>query len=136
MRPLALIVAAAPLPVACSPAPSDPPVAVRNEGKLLFARRYGDAGMQFADTIDVLPGGDLVLSGTDGPAFVAELSTDGSHLWSRRLGEVRMARRGCVAVDEAGNVLVTGALHGTLDLGADPLVSAGGADIVVVKLAR
>ena len=39
-----------------------------------------------------------------------------------------------MAVDASGAVTFTGALQGTVDFGGGPLVSAGGADIFVVRL--
>jgi len=97
--------------------------------------------------------GDVVISGTfsgtadfgGGPltsagawdVFVAKLSgADGSHLWSRRFGgpldDGGYYTR--VAVDSAGNAIVTGAFKGSSDFGGISLTSAGGADIFVAKL--
>ncbi|MBI4705677.1 MAG: hypothetical protein HY744_31685 [Deltaproteobacteria bacterium] len=67
---------------------------------------------------------------------MAKLDADGNELWSKRFGdELEQSALG-VAVDEAGNVFVTGEFAGTIDWGGPegPLASAGGTDIFLAKL--
>ncbi|WP_438036917.1 hypothetical protein [Sorangium sp. So ce204] len=55
-------------------------------------------------------------------------------LWSAALGGAGADAAYGVATDAAGNLYVTGAFVGTVDFGAGPLVSAGSADVFVLKL--
>ncbi|APR86743.1 Flagellar hook-length control protein FliK [Minicystis rosea] len=77
----------------------------------------------------VIDFGDASLPGSEG--FVVKLASDGSHLWSRRLGGVRGSS---IAASSAGYLLLTGALVTTEDFGGTPLVSAGGTDAFVAKM--
>ena len=55
------------------------------------------------------------------------------HLWSQRFGGASFESGYGVAMDAAGNVVVTGYFAGTVDFGGGPLVSAGVNDIFVAK---
>jgi hypothetical protein len=121
-------------------------------GQHLWSKHYGDAADQLTGEIAVGPSGDVALVGWfngtidfgGGPltsaggldAFVAQLASDGTSLWSRRFGSAGDDAAVSVAMDGAGNVVLTGYFHGTADLGCGPLVSAGGADAVLAKLDR
>jgi hypothetical protein len=76
--------------------------------------------------------------GIQGPAdlFVAKLDPEGACLWSKGFGDSEGQDEPHVAVDGAGNVLVTDEFLGTVDFGGGPLVTAGGnsTDILVLKL--
>lgn len=65
---------------------------------------------------------------------LAKLAADGTHLWSKRFGNALPV---AVAIDAAGNIVVTGWFAGTTDLGGLPLTSttSDAADTFVVKLA-
>jgi hypothetical protein len=77
-------------------------------------------------------GGSLASAGgTD--VFLAKYSAAGAHLWSKRLGGTTDDHSSAVAVDGAGNVVVTGYFTGTADFGGGPLTSAGGTDIFLAK---
>jgi hypothetical protein len=65
--------------------------------------------------------------------FLAKLDPSGGHLWSERFGDAFEQWGRAVAVDGAGNVLVTGRFQGTLDLGGGALASAGGWDMFLAK---
>jgi hypothetical protein len=57
-----------------------------------------------------------------------------NHLWSQRFGDGSVQSGRNVAVDGAGNVIVTGVFEGTVDFGGGPLVSVGFfGDIFVAK---
>lgn len=81
---------------------------------------------------DVSFGGAGLGVGTAG-AFVAKLSEDGVHQWSKAFAGLFTTGRG-VAADSAGNVLVTGEFVGPTDFGGGAIAS-NGADLFVVKLA-
>jgi len=68
--------------------------------------------------------------------FVVSLDGDGHHRWSETFGGPGSDWGSDVALDAAGNVLVTGRFQGTVNFGAGTLVSAGGDDIFVAKLSR
>ena len=53
-------------------------------------------------------------------AFSVKLDADGNHLWSRALGGLGIAVGVGVAVDGAGNVLLTGSCTGMADFGGGP----------------
>ena len=55
-------------------------------------------------------------------------------MWSKRFGDSAYQAVDSLAVDAAGNVLVSGTLKGTIDFGGGPLVAAGVSDVFVVKL--
>jgi len=86
-------------------------------------------------TVD-LGGGPLTSAG--GPdIFVAKYSgVDGSHLWSRRFGGPQSDIAYGVAVDDGGDVVVTGFFQGAADLGGGAVHSIlGGLDTFVAKYA-
>ncbi|MFO0757824.1 MAG: nucleotide-binding protein [Byssovorax sp.] len=122
-------------------------------GEHLFSKRFGDESLQdglgvtfdsqgnvlvsgrYAGSLD-FGGGPLPAGTTSIRAFVAKLdAADGHHLWSAGFGDGgATAAATAVAVDSHGDVLVTGWFSGTIDFGGGPLVSAGGADIFLLKL--
>jgi len=115
----------------------------------LYSKCFGDEGRQYAseavvdsagnivvagqftDTVDF--GGGLLTSAGDIDIFVAKLDPQLHHLHSKGFGdpEVQLVTR--LAVDSAGNIVVTGYFRGTVDFGGGPLVSAGDIDVFVAK---
>ncbi|WP_438020530.1 hypothetical protein WMF18_16280 [Sorangium sp. So ce315] len=94
-------------------------------------------GGRFHDVID-FGGGPLQAAGTsrDGHSsdvFVASLTPDGEHRWSRNLGGVEGDDHRATAVDGAGNVATLGVFFGTLEFGGATLTSDG-YDVFVTKL--
>jgi hypothetical protein len=85
----------------------------------------------FGRTVD-FGGGPLTSAGED-DIFVAKYDGAGNHLWSRRYGSRDDDVGWDIAVDWADNILLTGAIEGTVDLGGGPLAGAGFADIFVAK---
>lgn len=65
--------------------------------------------------------------------FLVKFDPDGNHIWSQRFGDFDGQVGTSVAVDGAGNVLLTGSFGGTVDFGGGPLTSAGGGDIFQAK---
>jgi hypothetical protein len=107
---------------------------------------------RFAKTVDFDPavdrpdGSDVLTAKGTSDAFVAKYAPDGALVWARRMGSdyVRSfnppslsdpteSGRG-VAVDGAGNVVVTGEFTGTADFGPINMTGAGRADVFVAKL--
>ena len=125
-----------------------------NDGNQVWAKRFGENDNQVGYGIAADSNGNIVLTGsvegkTDfggGPfdigsgkpsdLFVARFKPDGDHLWSKLFGDpanTQVSRD--VAVDAAGNVLVTGYFTGTLQLGITILTGNGGSlDMFVAKL--
>lgn len=121
-------------------------------GNHVWSKSFGDASGQLASSIAAGPGGSVVLRGrfsgsvdfgggvlVAGGApniFLATLDDQGDHLWSKRFGDSAQNDRGRVAIDSAGNVLLTGSTSGTIDFGNGPLSTAGGLDFTLAKFAR
>ena len=120
------------------------------QGQHLWSRRLGGTSSDFGRGITVDSAGNVLLTGEfhgtadfgggplssagDSDIFAVEIDAEGQHLWSRRLGGTNSDFGRDIAVDSAGNVLLTGEFHGTADLGGGPLSSAGASDIFVVEL--
>jgi hypothetical protein len=66
--------------------------------------------------------------------FAAKLDTSCAHVWSRSIGAAVNERALAVTVDSQGDLLIGGDFAGTVDFGLGPETSAGGVDIVVLKL--
>jgi hypothetical protein len=78
----------------------------------------------FDSSIDFGGGALVSAGGTD--VFVAKFSPAGTHLWSKGFGDVNATQgASSVAIDAAGNVIVTGSFLGTLDFGGPALVGTG-----------
>lgn len=119
------------------------------EGTLRWAKDFGDGTWQMGQAIAFDPAGNIIVvasiaSGSldfgggslQGPQSlaVAKLDRMGAHLWSRRLGGGTTGFNTSVRSDSAGNIVITGSFQTTIDFGAGPMTSAGGADIFVAKL--
>ncbi|MDI1450195.1 SBBP repeat-containing protein [Polyangium sp. 6x1] len=89
---------------------------------------------QFVGTID-LGGGPLSSPNTVHDILVAKYDAQGNHLWSHRYGANGTDGARGVAVDSAGNIVVTGVFQSTVDFGGGPHVSVTGtSDVFVLKL--
>jgi len=77
-------------------------------------------------------GGALASYGWD--MFVAKYSPAGNHLWSKRFWNTSGDMGYSAAVDNSGDVIITGAFMGAIDFGGGSLTSAGGWDVYVAKL--
>ncbi|MCS3795014.1 SBBP repeat-containing protein [Niastella sp. OAS944] len=94
----------------------------------------------FEGTVDFDPGTgtqDLTSTGQE-DIYISKLDASGNYVWATRMGESNDDYASGISIDAAGNVYTTGVFEGTMDV--DPggathdLVSAGDADIFVVKL--
>jgi hypothetical protein len=94
------------------------------DGRVLFAVALGGAGDESATSIAAGVGG-VVVSGA-GLGTVQLDASDGSTRW-------QSAVQGAVAMDGEGNTVVAGSLTGTASFDRT-LTSAGGKDVLVVKL--
>lgn len=118
-------------------------------GAWLWDRQFGDAGDQyelfgtvdasgnilvvgdFSGSVDF--GGGALTSAGPYDICVAKLDPNGNHIWSRRYGDANDQRPRAIAVDEAGNVAITGHFSGSVDFGGGALTSAGADDIFVAE---
>lgn len=77
-------------------------------------------------------GGERTSAGrTD--VFVAKYTAAGEHVWSRSAGDKFKDHGHGIAVDSAGNVIVTGYFSGVVNLGGGTFEGQGRADIFLVK---
>ncbi len=78
-------------------------------------------------------GGSLVSAGgTD--VFLAQFNANGYALWSKRIGGTGNETPGIqMAVDTSGNIYITGAYTGTINIGGPAVASAGLEDIFFAK---
>ncbi len=86
----------------------------------------------FMGAID-LGGGNLNDVSTKEDVFVAKFSPAGAHTWSRRLGDTYSDIPNALAVDSAGNVVLTGLFDTQTDLGGGPLLATAFTDMFVSK---
>ncbi|WP_437959829.1 hypothetical protein WME76_09400 [Sorangium sp. So ce119] len=100
-------------------------VAATATGRIVVAGRFSGV---------LTIGGDRLESAGGSDVFVASFDADGAPLWSRRFGDGFDQQARAVAVDENGNAVVVGDFGGTLDLGGEPLESAGDLDVFVASL--
>ncbi|AUX31193.1 hypothetical protein SOCE836_033210 [Sorangium cellulosum] len=119
------------------------------EGRELWLQPLGGIGFQAATGVAAIAAGRLVVAGRFSGAlsvgkdrlqsaggndvFVASFDADGTPLWSERFGDGFDQQARAVAMDERGNAIVVGDFAGTLELGGDPLVSAGDLDVFVAS---
>jgi len=66
---------------------------------------------------------------------VAKYSATGQHLWSKKFGSTGDEVGYGLAVDSAGDVVLSGKFQGSVSFGGTALTSAGGDDIFLAKLA-
>ncbi|MFO0589017.1 MAG: hypothetical protein U0441_15815 [Polyangiaceae bacterium] len=112
--------------------------------------RFGDADDQQATAVAVTPddgivvvgrfrgtldfGGAPLKSAGEHDGFVARFDRRGALLWNVALAGPGPDGATSVAVDHAGNILVTGFFSSTVTIGGQTLTAVAGADVFVVKL--
>jgi len=94
-------------------------VAVDGAGNVLLAGR-------FDLTVDM--GGGVLTSAGGHDIVLAKFDAAGNHLWSQRFGDANHQYPYDIAVDGAGNVLLTGRFEGSVDFGGGPLTTSGVGD--------
>lgn len=120
------------------------------QGTPLWSKRFGDDNNQFSQSMAVDDAHNVLVTGFfggavdfgDGPLvsaggddiFVLKLNANGVQVWSKRFGGADFDLGRAIAVDGAGNVVITGFFHGSVDFGGGQLDSAGGSDVFVLKL--
>lgn len=87
----------------------------------------------FSNTLPL--GTQTLVSSPHEDVFVVKLDPAGNVLWARSFGsDAERDVASTITTDAAGNVFVGGWFGNTVDFGTGPLVSAGSADIFVLKL--
>ncbi len=123
--------------------------ALSSSGRLLWARHFGGTGNDIGKAVAVDRDGNILMLGQiigtvdlgggpvgspdQGSLLLAKFSSTGTHLWSRAFGNPYGVIPQAIAVDSAGNVLVSGYFVGSVDLGGGVLTSAGLCDIFLAK---
>jgi hypothetical protein len=79
-------------------------------------------------------GGSPLTSAGGHDVFVAEYTSAGTPLWSKRFGDTSDDTGASVAFDRSGRVVVTGDYDGTIDFGGGGLVSVGGGNMFLAML--
>jgi hypothetical protein len=119
-------------------------------GPILWAKRFGGAGMQRGHRVAAGATGDVYVAGTfEGSidlgagtlasqgatdVFVAKLDGSGATLWSVAFGNALAQETFGLTVRSDGNVVVSGSFEGAVDFGDGVLTSAGDSDGFVVAL--
>jgi hypothetical protein len=119
-------------------------------GMHAWSKRFGDAAPQLSTGVAADSTGNVILTGQvagsadfgGGPlvsaggtdAVIAKLDPSGTHLWSQIRGDGVNQNAFEIAVDGAGNLVVSGSFNGSIDFGGGPMTSAGGSDVFLAKL--
>jgi len=86
----------------------------------------------FQGTVDF--GGGNVTSAGGADIIVLKLNSSGTFQWVNTYGGTSSDVGEGITVDSSGNSYITGWFRETVDFGAGNVTSAGGADIIVLKL--
>jgi hypothetical protein len=122
-------------------------------GELRWFKAFGGSQNDEADAVAIGPSKRVFVTGVvSGPVdfgggeldgfhsddlFLASYSSDGQHDCSRRYRADDGSSSGLgLAIDPTGDALVTGALGGTVDLGAGPISSGGGQDVLLARFSH
>lgn len=99
---------------------------VDNDGYLYFTKSFVNKGGIGSCILSTVGRRDV---------FVAKVDRNGKCLWATQAGGKATEVEGDgLALDQAGNIYVTGALEGTVSFGDTALTSAGKKDVFVAKL--
>jgi outer membrane protein assembly factor BamB len=77
---------------------------------------------------------DVIHSNGQADVYVTKLDPAGHFLWRKHFGDREAQYGSGVAVDRAGNIIVTGEFHGTMSFGGPTLESIGESDFFIAKL--
>ena len=102
-------------------------VAVDGSGNVVITGNFLSSSVDF--------GGGALVNAAGADIFLARYSSTGSHVWSKRFGGTLSLDEKAldVATDSGGNVLLTGTLVDSIDLGGGILPRDGYYDIFVAK---
>jgi hypothetical protein len=121
------------------------------DGSHVWVRKFGDESTQSFASMAVDAAGNLFAAGeftgwidfgggvlssppNDVDGYVVSLDAAGAHRWSVLIGGAQQQTVRALALDPAGNVDVTGAFEGLLDMGGVVRASAGLGDVFVARL--
>lgn len=123
---------------------------IGTEGKIAWAKRFGDAGAQAGRSIaadadghvvfagessgPIDFGGGSIIVGSEGALFVAALDAEGKHVWSKGFERQGEASIRSLAVGGNDAVLLTGEIAGSVDFGGGLRTSSGAEDAFVTSL--
>lgn len=89
-------------------------------------------GGRFVGEID-LGSGPVKAEGTGENYFAAKLDTAGAPVWVRAIATTTTKQTGAIGADSQGNVLLTSLVSGSVELGAQAVMT-NGQDVLVVKM--
>ncbi|MDI1443332.1 hypothetical protein [Polyangium sp. 6x1] len=115
-----------------------------------WAKAITGPATQYAYDLAVSPAGEIALAGAFQTSidfgggktltsaggydiFVAKLDAMGNPIFVLGAGDAELQRANAVAIDSAGNVLVTGEYNGSMDLGNGTVTSGGVEDVFIAK---
>jgi len=114
-----------------------------------WSRSYGSTGDDHGTALATDGSGNVVVTGYfnntidfgSGPLtsagmkdiFLVKLNSSGQHVWSKRIGGTSIDSASAVAIDGAGNVVITGFFYGSVDFGGGPLTSTSAAKVFLAK---
>lgn len=128
-----------------------------NNGGEVWAQSFGDGADQVGYGVAADSNGDIVITGViqgdtsfgglplkvggnQNDLFVARFGSDGVHQWSKRFGDTNAQTSRALALDAAGNVLITGYFKANLQFDTTTLIDSNGnnnaqeTDVFVAKL--
>lgn len=120
-------------------------------GQLMWAKAFGDGNVQTGVGVGFDAMGNVYVTGNfkgsvnfGGGAisaagtlfidvFLAKLTSDGNHVWSKGFGDANVQNVKGLAVDTAGDVVIAGHFQNDVNFGGATLTSAGLDDMFVAK---
>lgn len=126
-------------------------IKLTSDGRPVWARNFGGPGPDMIESVAVDGDGNVIVGGGFGEelvigdhslaasgsddGFVAKFDTNGKRLWAKRLGGMAEDNVQGVAVDAAGNVLVSATFRGNVSLGTERFLTEGIDDAYLISLA-
>ena len=126
---------------------------LNSNGVAAWQKRFGDGANQYAQHVATDAQGNILVTGhfrgnidfgggalTDSSnffedLFIAKLDAAGTHVWSKRYGDINNEESQSIATDPQGNVLFAGAFQKTINFGGGAIVAEdGGFNAFVAKL--
>lgn len=121
-----------------------------SDGSHIWSKRFGDTERDyvprvtvdsfdniiiagyFEGTVDF--GGGTFTSSGDTNIFIAKFGSGGNHLWSDAKGDQNYYHAYGLAVDESGNIVISGEFDWSFDFGGGVLENEGDFDVFIAKL--